>query len=36
MSSTPNVELVIFDMAGTTVKDNNEVQNCFFVAAEQT
>jgi len=35
-SSTSNVQLVIFDMAGTTVKDDNEVQNCFFVAAEHT
>lgn len=30
------VQLVIFDMAGTTVKDENEVQKCFFTAAEKT
>jgi phosphonatase-like hydrolase len=31
-----SIQLVIFDMAGTTVKDENEVQACFFTAAEQT
>lgn len=31
-----NLQLVVFDMAGTTVKDANEVQNCFFTAAEST
>ncbi|NJO41576.1 MAG: HAD hydrolase-like protein [Cyanobacteria bacterium CRU_2_1] len=31
-----NVQLIVFDMAGTTVKDENEVQDCFFVAAEST
>jgi len=30
------VQLVVFDMAGTTVKDENEVQACFFTAAEST
>jgi phosphonatase-like hydrolase len=30
------VQLVVFDMAGTTVKDENEVQACFFAAAECT
>lgn len=30
------VQLVVFDMAGTTVKDENEVQACFFTAAECT
>lgn len=30
------IDLVIFDMAGTTVIDNNEVENCFWAAAEQT
>jgi phosphonatase-like hydrolase len=30
------VQLVVFDMAGTTVKDEDEVQACFFKAAEQT
>lgn len=31
-----NIQLVIFDMAGTTVRDENEVQTCFFMAAEST
>lgn len=31
-----SIQLVVFDMAGTTVKDENEVQACFFEAAEQT
>lgn len=31
-----SIQLVIFDMAGTTVKDENEVQACFFEAADQT
>ena len=26
--------MVVFDMAGTTIKDHNEVENCFWVAAE--
>ena len=26
------INLVVFDMAGTTVKDQNEVQNCFLEA----
>ncbi|MDJ0557270.1 MAG: HAD hydrolase-like protein [Microcoleaceae cyanobacterium MO_207.B10] len=30
------IKLVVFDMAGTTVKDKNEVQNCFLEAAAQT
>lgn len=30
------IQLVVFDMAGTTVKDNDEVQDCFFQAAKQT
>ena len=30
------IEMVIFDMAGTTVKDENEVEMCFVKAAEQT
>jgi phosphonatase-like hydrolase len=30
------IQLVIFDMAGTTVKDQNEVQHCFFQAAANT
>ncbi|NET77544.1 HAD family hydrolase [Okeania hirsuta] len=30
------VKLVVFDMAGTTVKDQNEVQNCFLEAAAST
>ncbi|NJK83778.1 MAG: HAD hydrolase-like protein [Saprospiraceae bacterium] len=27
------IELVVFDMAGTTVKDEREVENCFYDAA---
>lgn len=30
------IQLVVFDMAGTTVKDEQEVEKCFFLAAEQT
>ena len=30
------IDLVVFDMAGTTVKDENEVENCFWSAAGQT
>jgi len=30
------IQLVVFDMAGTTVKDEGEVQACFFAAAEAT
>ena len=30
------IDLVIFDMAGTTVKDEKEVESCFWSAAEQT
>lgn len=30
------IEMVVFDMAGTTVKDENEVEMCFVKAAEQT
>ncbi|NJR38630.1 MAG: HAD hydrolase-like protein [Leptolyngbyaceae cyanobacterium CSU_1_4] len=30
------VQLVVFDMAGTTIKDDNEVQACFLTAAEST
>jgi phosphonatase-like hydrolase len=30
------VQLVVFDMAGTTVKDANEVEQCFHAAAEAT
>lgn len=30
------VQLVVFDMAGTTVQDHQEVQQCFFVAADRT
>ncbi len=29
-------QLIVFDMAGTTVRDQNEVQECFFKAAEST
>lgn len=30
------IKLVVFDMAGTTVKDNNEVERCFADAAHKT
>lgn len=30
------IELVVFDMAGTTVKDRKEVERCFLIAAEST
>lgn len=30
------IKLVVFDMAGTTVKDNNEVEQCFVDAAQKT
>ncbi len=30
------IKMVVFDMAGTTVKDNNEVEKCFTEAARQT
>lgn len=30
------IQLVVFDMAGTTVRDRNEVQECFFQAAKST
>ncbi len=30
------IKLVVFDMAGTTVKDEREVEKCFFTAAERT
>jgi phosphonatase-like hydrolase len=33
--STP-IQLVTFDMAGTTIRDNNEVASCFFKAIETT
>jgi phosphonatase-like hydrolase len=32
----PNIQLIAFDMAGTTVRDENEVLRCFFEAAQQT
>lgn len=31
-----NIQLVVFDMAGTTVQDNHEVQDCFHKAAWET
>lgn len=31
-----DIEMVVFDMAGTTVKDNKEVENCFAEACEAT
>lgn len=32
----PTIKLAVCDMAGTTVKDEREVEQCFFKAAEQT
>ncbi len=31
-----NIEMVVFDMAGTTVQDKNEVEYCFMKAVDQT
>ncbi|MEL7036121.1 MAG: HAD hydrolase-like protein [Cyanobacteria bacterium J06592_8] len=31
-----NIQLAVFDMAGTTVKDNDEVLACFLEAAKAT
>ena len=31
-----DIKLAVFDMAGTTVKDENEVEKCFIQAADQT
>lgn len=31
-----DIKLIAFDMAGTTVRDDNEVLHCFFEAAKQT
>ncbi len=30
------IDLVVLDMAGTTIKDRNEVEDCFWQAAEET
>lgn len=30
------IEMVVFDMAGTTVRDKNEVEHCFLKAVDQT
>lgn len=30
------IKMVVFDMAGTTIKDKNEVEKCFMKAANQT
>ena len=30
------IQLIVFDMAGTTVRDENEVYSCFMQAAEKT
>ncbi|MCU0527165.1 MAG: HAD hydrolase-like protein [Elainella sp. Prado103] len=34
--SVPKIQLVVCDMAGTTVRDDREVEQCFFAAANQT
>lgn len=31
-----NIKMVVFDMAGTTVKDNDEVLNCFYEACQES
>jgi len=33
---TSKIELVVFDMAGTTIQDHNEVEKCFNQAMEET
>ncbi|MGF1490996.1 MAG: HAD family hydrolase [Microcoleaceae cyanobacterium] len=35
-SKSSKIQLVVFDMAGTTVKDENEVEKCFIEAATAT
>jgi phosphonatase-like hydrolase len=30
------VEMIVFDMAGTTIKDNHEVEDCFIKAVNET
>ncbi|WP_448571612.1 HAD family hydrolase [Trichothermofontia sp.] len=32
----PKIELVVFDMAGTTVRDEGEVKQCFFATIQNT
>ena len=36
LTDQPDVRLVVFDMAGTTVADQGEVQSCFLQAAQST
>lgn len=36
MKSIKDIKLVVFDMAGTTVTDNHEVELCFTLAAQKT
>ncbi len=31
-----NIQMIVFDMAGTTVQDKNEVEYCFMKAVDQT
>ena len=33
---TQKLEMIVFDMAGTTVQDKNEVESCFLEAVNQT
>lgn len=33
---TNEIEMVVFDMAGTTVRDQSEVEHCFYQAAVET
>src|SRR5664279_268825 len=36
MNSLSNIQLIVCDMAGTTVKDEHEVESCFTKAAMET
>lgn len=36
MKAAKNIQLVVCDMAGTTIKDEHEVENCFAQAAQKT
>lgn len=36
MKAAKNIQLVVCDMAGTTIKDEHEVENCFAQAAKKT
>lgn len=36
MEVMEQIQMVVFDMAGTTVQDQREVENCFFAAAQKS